>query len=98
MKERVLSQRELNRALLVRQLLLERARGLRLRRFRDEQGGQLLDLPRAPLAPAGTPAPVRFLPTFDATGESGRITLEPIPRAAQRELAEESERLQAFHS
>ena len=36
-----------------------------LRRFRDENGRELLDLPRAPLPPAETPAPVRFLPKWD---------------------------------
>jgi len=40
---------------------------LRLRRFRDEEGGGLLDLPGAPLPDAETPAPARFLPTWDAT-------------------------------
>jgi hypothetical protein len=40
---------------------------LPLRRFRDEAGRELLDLPRARLPPAATPAPVRFLPTWDAT-------------------------------
>ena len=39
---------------------------LRLRRFRDEAGGELLDLPRAPIPPADIPAPVRFLPTWDS--------------------------------
>ena len=40
---------------------------LELRRFRDETGGLLVDLPRAPLPPADAPAPARFLPTWDAT-------------------------------
>jgi hypothetical protein len=39
--------------------------GLPLRRFRDEDGRALVDLPRAPLAPADAPAPVRLLPMYD---------------------------------
>jgi hypothetical protein len=38
-----------------------------LRRFAAEDGAELLDLPRAPLPAAETPAPPRFLPTWDAT-------------------------------
>ena len=38
-----------------------------LRRFSDERGRVLLDLPRAPLPDEDAPAPVRFLPKWDST-------------------------------
>jgi hypothetical protein len=41
--------------------------GLELRRFRSEDGQELLDLPRAPLPDPDTPAPVRFIGTWDAS-------------------------------
>jgi hypothetical protein len=114
-----------------------------LRRFRDVAGRKLLDLPRAPLPPADTPAPVRFLPTWDAallvharrTGilperyrplifntkmpqsvgtflvdgsvagtwryRDGRVVTEAfgrLSRAARAEVAEEADRLAAFHA
>jgi hypothetical protein len=40
---------------------------IKLRRFAAEDGAELLDLPRAPLPDPETPAPVRFLPTWDAS-------------------------------
>jgi hypothetical protein len=40
---------------------------LELRTFVAEDGGELVDLPRAPLPDPETPAAARFLPTWDAT-------------------------------
>jgi DNA glycosylase AlkZ-like len=40
---------------------------IKLRCFETQDGVELLDLPRAPLPDPETPAPVRFLPTWDAT-------------------------------
>jgi hypothetical protein len=61
---------------------------LDLRRFCDEQGRRLLDLPRAPLPPADTPAPPRFLLRWDnlylghASGARDRI----VPQALRRRV------------
>ena len=40
---------------------------LDLRTFEAEDGKRLYDLPRAPIPDADTPAPIRFLPVWDAT-------------------------------
>ncbi|WP_037056168.1 winged helix DNA-binding domain-containing protein [Pseudonocardia asaccharolytica] len=117
---------------------------LELRRFRAESGEELVDLPRAPLPDANTPAPVRFLSTFDAVLLLGharragivpeehrsklfdparpqsvptflvdgrvagtwrwaddRVRWEPFDELAapvRRQVAEEAERLAAFHT
>lgn len=53
-----------------------------IRRFRDEAGRELIDLRRAPLPGADTPAPVRFLPRFDG------MLLAYSPSARERILPE----------
>lgn len=59
---------------------------LELRRFRDEKGRLLLDLPRAPLPPPETPARPRFLLRWDnlylghASGERDRIVPHPLAK------------------
>ena len=64
MGERVLTLGALNRAHVPKlQRALERLEPLR--RFRDEHGRALLDVPGAPLRDATVPAPVRFLPKWD---------------------------------
>lgn len=50
-----------------------------LRRFRDPRDRELLDLPRAPLPPADTPAPARLLPKWDSVllGHADRSRVLP---------------------
>jgi hypothetical protein len=52
----------------------------RLRRFRDERGRVLLDLAGAPRPAADTPAPVRFLPKWDALLLSHDDRTRVLPR------------------
>jgi Winged helix DNA-binding domain len=68
-----------------------------LRRFRDEQGRELLDVPRASLPDPDTPAPVRFLPKWDnvllAFGDRTRVLPEEY---RQRVIAMNGDVAQTF--
>jgi winged helix DNA-binding protein len=45
----------------------EALKGMKTRSFEAEDGAELIDIPAAPLPDPDTPAPVRFLPQWDAT-------------------------------
>jgi hypothetical protein len=59
---------------------------MKLRRFLDEKGTELLDLPRAPLADAGAKAPVRLLSRWDEAliGHADRRRVIPEEHEAKR--------------
>jgi hypothetical protein len=57
-----------------------------LRRFSDEQDRELFDLPRAPRPDADTPAPVRFLPKWDALLLSHADRTRVLPAEYQPEV------------
>jgi hypothetical protein len=57
-----------------------------LRRFRDEQDRELFDFPRAPRPAADTPAPVRFLPKWDALLLSHADRTRVLPPEYQGEV------------
>jgi len=57
-----------------------------LRRFRNEQERELFDLPRAPRPDPDTPAPVRFLPKWDALVLSHADRTRVLPPEYQAEV------------
>lgn len=60
--------------------------GDRVRRFRNESGRDLLDLPDAPRPDEDVPAPVRFLPDFDNVLRSHADRTRIVDDTARRQL------------
>jgi hypothetical protein len=57
---------------------------IRLRRFHDELGRDLYDLPRAPLPANDTPAPPRFLPRWDSLLLAHDVRTRVLPEEHRR--------------
>jgi Winged helix DNA-binding domain len=92
--ERVLTQRELNRTLLARQLLLERGRGT-IPRTLERIGG--IQAQYAPSMYIGLWSRVEGLERDALTHAlERRSVVQPLDSAVRRELEEEAERLAAF--
>jgi uncharacterized protein YcaQ len=60
--------------------LADPVRSLRLRRFRAEDGAELLDLPGAPLPDPETPAPPRFLANWDPMLLASKRRTQILPK------------------
>jgi len=67
-----------------------------LRRFRDERGRELLDVPRGVLPHADTPAPARFLPKFDNVLLSFADRTRVLPEELRRSVIQGGDVLQTF--
>jgi winged helix DNA-binding protein len=62
--------------------------GIQLRRFVDELGRDLVDLPRASLPPPDTPAPPRFLPRWDNLLLAHDVRTRAFPEEYRRTIIE----------
>jgi len=67
-----------------------------LRRFRDEHGRELLDVPRAALPDPETPAPVRFLPKWDNVLLSFADRTRMLPEEFRKKVISNGDVAQTF--